>query len=97
MQGANQVERIGVREAKQRFSELLSLSKTGKRFIIERRGRPVAALVSAEGWDDEGEEPVEREPKGLLTVLGVLTGHEDFFQAVEHAYRSRDVGREVDL
>ncbi len=37
---------IPVTEAKSRFSEFLSRTISGERFVIERRGRPVAALIS---------------------------------------------------
>lgn len=38
---------INVAEAKSRFSELISRAATGERFIIQRRERPVAALIGA--------------------------------------------------
>jgi prevent-host-death family protein len=38
---------INVAEAKSRFSELLSRAASGERFIIQRRERPVAALIGA--------------------------------------------------
>ncbi len=36
---------IPVTEAKSRFSEILSRTIGGERFVIERRGRPVATLI----------------------------------------------------
>ena len=39
------MEKINVAEAKSRFSELISRAATGERFIIQRRERPVAALI----------------------------------------------------
>ena len=39
------METINVAEAKSRFSELISRAATGERFIIQRRERPVAALI----------------------------------------------------
>ena len=41
------METINVAEAKSRFSELISRAATGERFIIQRRERPVAALIGA--------------------------------------------------
>jgi prevent-host-death family protein len=38
---------ISVGEAKSRFSELISRAAAGERFLIERRERPVAVLISA--------------------------------------------------
>lgn len=39
------METINVAEAKSRFSELISRAAAGERFIIQRRERPVAALI----------------------------------------------------
>jgi prevent-host-death family protein len=41
------MESINVAEAKSRFSELISRAASGERFIIQRRERPVAALIGA--------------------------------------------------
>jgi prevent-host-death family protein len=41
------METINVAEAKSRFSELLSRAAAGERFIIQRREKPVAALIGA--------------------------------------------------
>jgi prevent-host-death family protein len=41
------VETINVAEAKSRFSELISRAAAGERFIIQRRERPLAALIGA--------------------------------------------------
>lgn len=39
------MEKVNVAEAKSRFSELISRAASGERFIIQRRERPVAALI----------------------------------------------------
>jgi prevent-host-death family protein len=41
------METINVGEAKSRFSELISRTVAGERFLIQRRERPVAVLISA--------------------------------------------------
>jgi prevent-host-death family protein len=41
------METINVSEAKSRFSEYLSRAASGERFVIVRRARPLAALISA--------------------------------------------------
>jgi prevent-host-death family protein len=41
------METINVAEAKSRFSELISRAASGERFIIQRRERPMAALIGA--------------------------------------------------
>ncbi|MBU0512596.1 MAG: type II toxin-antitoxin system prevent-host-death family antitoxin [Chloroflexi bacterium] len=42
------METLNTAEAKSRFSELLSRTSAGERFIIQRRERPVAALINVE-------------------------------------------------
>lgn len=42
------METINVAEAKSRFSELISRAAAGERIIIQRRERPVAALIGVE-------------------------------------------------
>jgi prevent-host-death family protein len=45
-------KRISAAEAKTNLSELLSrVAYGGERFVIERRGKPVAALVSVDEVD----------------------------------------------
>jgi prevent-host-death family protein len=41
------MESISMAEAKSRFSELVSRAAGGERFLIERRERPMAVLISA--------------------------------------------------
>jgi len=41
------MQTISVGEAKSRFSELISRTAAGERFLIQRRQRPVAVLISA--------------------------------------------------
>jgi prevent-host-death family protein len=41
------METINISEAKSRFSEFLSRAASGERFVILRRARPLAALISA--------------------------------------------------
>ena len=62
------IERIGVAEAKRRFSELADRVGRGESFVIVSRGRPVVALVppqrAAEGEDQT--------PIGLAAFAGAL-------------------------
>ncbi len=86
---------IGVAEAKRRFSELLARAAYGgERFIIQRRGRPIAALI---GLDDlslieEGAGIIE-EPQGLLAAAGALADYEGFEEVMAGIYRSRRQAR----
>ena len=42
---------ISVAEAKSRFSDLISRAAAGERFLIQRRKRPMAVLISAAEWE----------------------------------------------
>jgi prevent-host-death family protein len=47
--GEAEVSTISVAEARERFSEIIALvAYKGERFTIERKGKPMAALVSLE-------------------------------------------------
>jgi len=80
---------LGVGEAKKRFSELMSrVAYRRERFLIERRGRPMVALVSAEDLEQLEHEPVA--PKGLLAAVGAWADYEEIDRLVEEIYRQRE-------
>lgn len=62
------METINVAEAKSRFSELISRASTGERFLIQRRERPVAALIGAA--ELERLERTSRAARRLALALG---------------------------
>jgi prevent-host-death family protein len=51
------IERIGVAEAKRRFSELADRVGRGESFVIMSRGRPVVALVPPQRATEEEYQP----------------------------------------
>jgi prevent-host-death family protein len=94
--------KVRVTEAKAHLSELMArVGYGGERFVIERRGRPLAALV--------GVEDLERLEKGDSTsrLLGAIALVGAWGEAEEpevdavleeiYAERDRDTGRTVDL
>lgn len=62
------METINVAEAKSRFSELISRAASGERFIIQRRERPLAALIGAA--ELEHLERTSRAARRLALALG---------------------------
>ena len=62
------METINVAEAKSRFSELISRAASGERFIIQRRERPVAALIGT--TELERLERTSRAARRLALALG---------------------------
>ncbi len=66
------MESINVAEAKSRFSELISRTAAGERFIIKRRERPVAALIGSA--ELERLERASRAARRLALALGQSEG-----------------------
>ena len=79
---------VGVGEAKRRLSELMSrVVYRGERFVIERRGKPMVALVSAEDLARLEQKPVA--PGGLLAALGAWADFEEMDELVAGIYEQR--------
>ncbi len=105
--GASLAERIRVTEAKANLSALMARAGYGgERFLIERHGRPLAALVGAGDLERlEGEREVDetpRRPRGALALVGAwgdVLEDEEIDAMLESIYsgRDRDLGRPVDL
>ena len=98
-------KKIGSADAKAHFAELVSrVEYRGERVIIERRGKPVAALVSVEDLQSlrspqEGQpEAVPQQPLALEGIWAEV-GDEEIDAMVEHIYatRERDLGRPVSI
>jgi prevent-host-death family protein len=94
---------VSTASAKARLSELIGDVAHGrKRVVIERRGRPVAALVSMEDAAalDEAR-PIAEHARGALALLGAWADVDDatLDQIVDDIYATRvaDTGRSVDL
>ncbi len=84
---------LGVGEAKKRFSELMSrVVYRGERFLIRRRGRPMAALVSADDLARLEQEPTS--PRGLLAAVGAWANFEELDEVVQEIYRQRERARD---
>ena len=83
------VSTLGVGEAKRRFSELMSrVAYRKERFLIQRRGRSMVALVSEEDLERLEQEPVA--PKGLLAAVGAWADYEGLDDVVKDIYRQRE-------
>jgi prevent-host-death family protein len=97
-------EKVRVTEAKAHLSELMArVGYGGERFVIERRGRPLAALVGVEDLERleaEGRE-VSSRSLGALALVGAWgeVQDRDLDTLLEEVYaeRERDTWRPVDL
>jgi prevent-host-death family protein len=99
------VKRVRVTEAKAHLSTLMARAGyAGERYLIERRGKPLAALVGVEDLEQleaEGGSPRSR-PRGALALVGAwgeFAGDDEIDAMVGEIYaaRERDTGRPVDL
>ena len=101
--GTTLTRAINVAEAKRRFSELLARTAfAGERFLIARRGRPLAALVALEDFNQieaQGRASELNEPHGLLAAAKALADSPDLEKVMAGIYRSRrrSKGRRVAL
>jgi len=88
---------VSVAEAKSRISELVGeAAYGGERFLIERRGKPMAAIVSAEDLS-RLESAEAATGGGLLAAVGALADVEDLDEVLAdiQAQRARAADREV--
>ena len=97
-------EKVRVTEAKAHLSELMArVGYGGERFVIERRGRPLAALVRVEDLERLEAESRDASSRslGALALVGAWGEVEDrdLDTLLEEVYaeRERDTGRPVDL
>ena len=81
---------ISVAEAKSKFSEVIARTiYAGERFVVRRRGKPVAAIV---GIDDLKKIQLTDSSEDTGTLLAAAEAWADFKgldQVIEDIYRSR--------
>ena len=93
---------VGVAEAKGTFSAMIEgVQHRGERYVIERHGKPAAALVSLEELERlEAQRPASKGMTGGLGFIGLWgnTPSDVIDEMIDHIYaeRERDMGREVD-
>ena len=89
---------MSVADAKKHFSELMSrVAYNKERFLIERRGKPMAALVSAQDLGRLDQEPLSFQ--GLLAAVGACADFDEWDLMVNNIYlqRERSEDRSVTL
>ncbi len=96
-------KRVSTTEAKARFSALLEEVASGSgHIVIERRGAPVAALISIADLELLGhDEATSHNPRGALALVGAWgeTSDSEIDAFIEDIYQSRenDIPRLVQL
>lgn len=95
-------KRISAAQAKAHFSALVAqVAYGGEHYLIERRGRPLAALVSVDDLERLQQLRPAPRPQGALALVGAWREVEE--QDIEaliadiYAERARDTGRTVSL
>ena len=94
---------ISLAQAKATFSAVVDgVLHRGERYVIERHGKAVAALVTLDELERlEAATPSAERPAGALALIGawdtVADAEIDAFLADVRAARERDTGREVRL
>ena len=96
-------KRVSAAQAKAQLAELVAqVSHRGDHYIIERRGKPIAALVTVEELEKlERDRVTSERPLGALALVGAWREVEDetfdCLVAEIYAERDRDTGRPVEL
>ena len=97
------VKRVSAAQAKAQLSALSAeVAYGGQRVVIERRGRPLAALVSMADLEFLGQDrAASARPHGALALAGAWreVDDEDLEALIEDIYagRENDAGRPVEL
>jgi len=86
---------IGVAEVKKHFSEVMSqISQVGEQFIIEKKGKPMAAMVGLKDLEMiEGSSKKEKR-KGLLAAIGAWEDYEELDKVIKDIYKNRKRSRD---
>ncbi len=96
-------KRISAAEAKAQFSALVAgVAFRGEQYVIERQGKPLAALVSVHGLEKlQDESSALDRRRGALALVGMWGNVEDTdidtFIADVYFEREQGTGRTVDL
>ncbi len=97
------VKKTSAAQAKAQFSTLMAeVAHGGKRVVIERRGKPLAALVSVSDLErlEEGRTTSAR-PQGALALVGAwrAVDEQKLDALISGIYESRlqDTGRPVEI
>jgi len=85
---------IGVAEVKRHFSDVMvEVAREGKHFIIEKKGKPMAALVNIKDMETIERTAMPVKKKGLLAAIGAWEDFGDIEGTVKHIYKSRKTAK----
>jgi prevent-host-death family protein len=82
---------ISVAEAKRRFADVLGTVRyQGERYVVERNGTPMAALVPLTDVPNLSE---QTQPPGFLALVGAFEDEPEYAQSLADVVRSRRTQR----
>jgi len=82
--------KLSVADAKREFSELMSrVQFRGERFIIERRGKPMAALVSVDDLKKIQSQAETPRQLGLIGIIGAWQDYPKLDDVISEIYNAR--------
>jgi antitoxin (DNA-binding transcriptional repressor) of toxin-antitoxin stability system len=88
-------KKIGVAEVKKQFSTVISeVSLKGEHFIIEKKGKPMAAMVSVKELGMIESSKMKEKRKGLLAAISAWEDFDDLEKMVMSIYEGRRKAKE---
>jgi prevent-host-death family protein len=82
---------ISVADAKRRFADVLGTVRyQGERYVVERNGTPMAALVPLA---DLPESPGVQRPSGFLALVGAFEDAPEYAESLAEVVRTRGAQR----
>lgn len=88
-------KRVSVADAKREFSEIMSrVALKNERFIIERKGKPMAALINLKDLEKIEVMAEGNGKKGLLAAMGAWEDYPQLERLVADLYSARQKSRD---
>ncbi len=86
---------IGVADVKKNFSAVINeVSLKGEHFIIEKKGKPMVAMVSIKELEHFEDAQKKGEKKGLLSAIGAWEDFDNLEQVISDIYRKRSKAKD---
>jgi prevent-host-death family protein len=87
----SRITHISVAEAKRRFADVLGTVRySGERYVVERNGTPMAALVPLADLPDASEQMPR---PGFLALVGAFDDEPEYAESLDDAVRNRRTQR----
>lgn len=92
------IKSVSVAEAKRSFSELMArVVYKGDEYIVERRGKPMVAIIKPEHLKLIHSLNKKQERKGLIDIVGKFDEAQDFVEEVERVYSLREKSKDREV